>query len=176
MYIPAIPSLRWAKIAVILSLVSITLLLLKYSYISFYQSSNFIQSLLDYPEFSTIFFGMTTCMFLFAGAGAVDISVSTCSLKASFVICKNPSHYDNTSILFVLLELILVLFHSSYYMYFVWQVTLPSFFCGFCLLHLSYKVSLLMLYQMLWSLLLELRLYLDKDLRWKERWCISGKA
>ena len=97
-------------------------------------------------------FDMTACMFSFvAGAGAADISMSVCSysLEASSVICKNPSHSDNASILFILLELVLVLFCSLYYTCFVQQVTLSSFICGFCLLHLSYKVSSLILYQML---------------------------
>ena len=68
-------------------------------------------------------FGMTAYTFSFAGAGAgaADISVSVCLylLKASFVICKDPSCSDNTSILFVLLELILVPFCSLYYTCFV---------------------------------------------------------
>ena len=68
-------------------------------------------------------FGMTAYMFLFTGAGAsaVDISVSVCLylLEASFVIYKNPSRSNNVSILFVLLELILVLFCSLYYIYFI---------------------------------------------------------
>jgi len=43
-------------------------------------------------------------------AGAVDISVSIGSwfVKASSLICKDPSCSDNTSISFVLLELVLV--------------------------------------------------------------------
>jgi len=43
-------------------------------------------------------------------AGAVDISVSICSLlvEASSLICKDPSYSNNTFILFVLLELVLV--------------------------------------------------------------------
>ena len=68
-------------------------------------------------------FSMTTITFSFAGAsaGTADISVSVClySLEASSVICKDPSRSDNISMLFVLLELVLVLFCSLYYMCFV---------------------------------------------------------
>ena len=66
-------------------------------------------------------------MFLFvatAGAGVFNISsVSIClySLKASSVICKDPSLSDNASILFVLLELVLVSFHSLHYMCFIFD-------------------------------------------------------
>jgi len=62
-----------------------------------------------------MFFSIFACLFSFtAGAGAVDISVSIhlSLLEASSVICKDPSCSDNASILFVLLELILVLSHS----------------------------------------------------------------
>ncbi len=56
-----------------------------------------------------------------AVAGATDISVSVClysSVEASLLICKDPSHSDNASILFVLLELVLSS-HSLYYTFFV---------------------------------------------------------
>ena len=46
-----------------------------------------------------------------AGASATDISVSVgsySSVEASSLICKDPSHSDSTSILFALLELVLV--------------------------------------------------------------------
>ena len=74
-------------------------------------------------------FSIIACTFLFAGTGAVDIFVFVFSylLEASSVICKDSSHFNNASILFILLELILVSFYSLYYMCFVWQVTLPSF-------------------------------------------------
>ena len=54
-------------------------------------------------------------------AGASNISVSVClySSKASSVICRNPSLSDNTSISFVLLELVLVPLHSFHYICFV---------------------------------------------------------
>jgi len=136
----------------ILLLVSMTLLLLKYNCIPFHQSSNFVWSPLNYSGSGTMLFGITTCTFSFvASAGAADISVSvySYSFEASFVICRDSSCSDNIFILFILLELVLVLFHSLYYMCFVRQVTLPSFVQGFCPLHLSCKVSLLMLYQIL---------------------------
>ena len=77
-YIPTIPPLRWARIAVILLSVSMTLLLLKNNCIPLYQSSNFVQSPSNYPESDTMFFGVTTYTFLLisAGASATDISVS----------------------------------------------------------------------------------------------------
>jgi len=77
-------------------------------------------------------------------AGAVDISVSICLLfEASSLICKDPSHSDNVSISFVLLELILVS-HSLHYMlwdalninnfyflFFYFSILLLFFFCFF---------------------------------------------
>ena len=54
--------------------------------------------------------------------GAVDISVSICSLlvEASLLICKDPSRSDNASILFVLLELVLTS-HSYCYTCFIFS-------------------------------------------------------
>ena len=103
--------LRQAKIAVILSSVSKTLLLLRNNLISLYQSSNFVQSLLNHPRSGTILFGITACIFWFVCAGVSNISMSNHSslLETSSVICKNPSHSDNVSILSVYLELVLVL-------------------------------------------------------------------
>ena len=73
-----------------------------------------------------MFFGILAHLFSFtvgagAGAGAVDISVSVLSslFEASYVICKDPSHSDNASILFVLLELVLVPLCSLHYMCFI---------------------------------------------------------
>ncbi len=45
------------------------------------------------------------------GASVTDISVSVCLsfIEASYAICKDPSHSDNTSILSVCLELVVVL-------------------------------------------------------------------
>ena len=122
-YIPTILSLRQAKIAVILSLVSITLLLLRNSLISLHQSLNFVQSLSNHSGFSIIFLSIIACLFLLlvACAGVSDISVSAGSylFKTFSMICKDPSYSDNIFILFVLLELVLVLFYSFYYMCFI---------------------------------------------------------
>ena len=151
-YIPAISPLRRARIAVILLSVFMTLLLLRYNCIPLHQSSNFVWFLLNHPRSGTMLFSITAYTFLFiAGAGAADISVSVClySLEAFSVICKDSSYSNNASILFVLLELILVPLCSLHYTCFVQQVTLPSFICGFCSLYLSCKVSLLILCQML---------------------------
>jgi len=51
-------------------------------------------------------------VFVITGAGAIDIASSDHSVvlsKVLFVICKNPSRSDSTSMLSILLELILVL-------------------------------------------------------------------
>ena len=98
----------------ILSLVSITLLLLRNNLIPLHQSSNFDQSLSNHPGSSTIFFGNSVCMLFIAvsGAGTTDISSIVICLylsEASSVICKDPNCSDNASISFVLLELVLVL-------------------------------------------------------------------
>ena len=60
-------------------------------------------------------------MFLLVAAGSVDISVSIhlSLLEASSVIFKNPSLSDNTLILFIFLELVLVRLHSLHYTYFI---------------------------------------------------------
>ena len=129
----------------ILSSVLLTLLLLRNNLIPLYQSSNFVQLLSNYSGSRTMLLGIPADSFTTgATAGAVDISVSICSLlvEASWLICKDPSHSNNTSISFVLLELILVS-HSLHYMCFVSrQVTLSSIIC----IHLSCKVSSSMLY------------------------------
>ena len=131
----------------ILSSVLLTLLLLRNNLIPLHQSSNFVQSPSNHPGSRTMLLGIPANSFTTgATAGAVDISVSICSLlvEASWLICKDPSHSDNASISFVLLELVLAS-HSLYYMCFVsQQVTLSSIVC----IHLSCKVSSLMLYQM----------------------------
>jgi len=53
--------------------------------------------------------------------------------KVLFVICKDPSHSDDASILSVLLELVLVLLCNLHYMCFIYclAVTLPNFVHGF---------------------------------------------
>ena len=94
----------------ILSLVSMTLLLLRNNCIFLYQSSNFFQSLLNYHGSMTILFSVTACMFLFIVAGASNISLSVCLfvlLEALFMIFKNSSLSDSTLILSILHELIL---------------------------------------------------------------------
>ena len=109
----------------ILSLVSMTLLLLRNSLIPLHQSSNFVQSPSNHSKSSTIFFSIPACIFLLtpaaAGAGADDISVSIhlSLLETSSVICKDPSRSDSASILFILLELVLVPLHSLHYTCFV---------------------------------------------------------
>jgi len=93
-------SLRWVKIAVILLSVSITLLLLRNSLISLYQSLNFVLSLLNYSGSGTILLGNPTYLFC-SCTGAVNISfvyfILAC--KVSLVIFKDLSHSDNASIL-----------------------------------------------------------------------------
>ena len=105
----------------ILSLVSMTLLLLRNSHIPLHQSSNFVRSLSSHPGSGTIFFGIPADIFLpistamGAGAGAVDISVSIHSLvsfEASSVICRDPNLSDNASKSFVHLKLILFVLRS----------------------------------------------------------------
>ena len=124
-YIPTILSLRQAKIAVILSLVSITLLLLRNSLISLHQSSNFVWLLSNYSGSSTMFLGIPACVFsLFtADTGVINISISVClfSLEAFSMIFRDPSHSDNASILFVLLELVLICLCSLHYTCFVFN-------------------------------------------------------
>ena len=109
----------------ILLSVSMTLLLLRNNLISLHQSSNFVWSLSNHPGSDTMFFGILAYPFLLtvtASASAVDISsvvIHLYLLEASSVICKDPSCSDNASILFILLELVLVPLHSLYYTCFV---------------------------------------------------------
>ena len=70
-YMPTTPPLSWAKITVILSLVSMTLLLLRNNYISLHQSLNFVWSPSNHPRSGTMFFGIPACMFSL-------ITASTC--------------------------------------------------------------------------------------------------
>ena len=107
----------------ILSLISMTLLLLRNNLIPLHQSSNFVWLPSNYSGSGTMFFSIPACPFLLTvTAGTIDISsVVVCLylLEASSVICKDSSHSDNASILFILLELVLVPLHSLYYTYFV---------------------------------------------------------
>ena len=143
-YIPATPPLRWARITVILSLISIILLLLRNNCIPLYQSLNFVWSPLNHPGSGTMLFDITAYIFLFSGT---DISVFVCSylFEVSSLICRDPSHSNNTLILSVLLELVLVPLCSLHYIYFVQQMVLSNFVHGYYPLHFSCKVSLLML-------------------------------
>ena len=115
----------------ILSLVSMTLLLLRNSHIPLHQSSNFIWSPSNYPGSGTIFLGNSACPFSwYVVTGATDISVSVCLslVEASLLIYKDPSHSDNASILFVLLELILTS-RSYCYMCFIFLTDNAVLFC-----------------------------------------------
>ena len=104
--------LRHARITMILLSVSMTLLLLRNNCIFFYQSSNFVWSLSNYPGSRTILLGTTTYTFSLISTGATNISSSDHSFissKASFVIFNNPSLSDSASISFILYKLILSL-------------------------------------------------------------------
>ena len=154
-YIPATPPLRQARIAVILSSVPITLLLLRNSLIPLHQSSNFDRSPSNHPGSGTILFGNPAYTFSLATAaavaGATDISVSVrsySSVEVSSLICKDPSRSDNTSISFALLEPVLSSRSLNYTCFILQQITLSRFICRSALLHLSCKVSSLTLYQM----------------------------
>ena len=75
-----------------------------------------------------MFLGITAYLFMFVitGTSATDIASSDCSIvltKISFVICKDPSHSDSASMLFILLELILVLLvvYATHVLFIVWQ-------------------------------------------------------
>ena len=124
------PSLRWARIAVILLSVSVTLLLLKNNLIPLHYSSNFIQSPSNYLRSGIIPFGISACIFSLVTTGAVNIVVSVCLYlleTSSSEIFKDSNLFDNISISFVLLEPILICLHSFHYICFVfWQVTLSS--------------------------------------------------
>ena len=62
-YMPATPPLRHARIAIILSSVSMTLSLLRNSLIPLYQSSNFVWLPSNHPGSGTIFFGIPTLIY-----------------------------------------------------------------------------------------------------------------
>ena len=98
----------------ILSLVSITLLLLRNNHISLHQSLNFVLFSLNHSESGTMFLDITACSLLFivTSASAADISLFNCLYipsKALFVICKDPSLSNSVSISSIYLELVLVL-------------------------------------------------------------------
>jgi len=74
-----------------------------------------------------MFLGNSACPFswlvpaIVAGATDISMSVHLSLVEAFIVICKDPSHSDNASISFVLLELIVVSSHSYCYTYFVFS-------------------------------------------------------
>ena len=109
-YILTIPPLRYARIAIILLSVSMTLLLLINNLIPLYQSVNFVQSPSNYLGSIIILLCIIACMFSFAGIGTTDISLSDylpVYSEALFVIFNDSSLSDSTFILFVLYELVL---------------------------------------------------------------------
>jgi len=69
---------------------------------------------ITHPGSGTMFLSITACLLLFivAGTGATNISLSDHSFvssEASFIIYKDPSLSDSTSMSSVYLELVLVL-------------------------------------------------------------------
>jgi len=128
---PATHPLRQAKITVILSLVSMTLLLLRNNRISLYQFSNFVLFPSNHSRSGTMFLGITACLLVFivTGTGATDIASSDHSVvlsEVSFVICKDSSCSDNASMLSVLLELILVLLCGLHHTCFIYCSAVAS--------------------------------------------------
>ena len=103
-----------------------------------------------------MFLGITACLFMFivTSTSAIDIASSdhfVVSSEVLFMICKDSSYSNSVSILSILLELVLVLLCGLHHMCFIYclAITLPNFVCGLITIHLSCKVSLTMLYQML---------------------------
>ena len=80
------PSLNQTNIAVILSSVVITLLLLRNRQISLYQFSNFILFLSNYLRSRTILFSITACAVLWYFAGAINISSDVSDVASSVVL------------------------------------------------------------------------------------------
>ena len=105
----------------ILSSVPLTLLFLRNNLIPLHQSSNFVQLPSNHPGSRTMLLSILANLFT-AGvaAGAINISVSIYSslVETSWLICKDSSHSNNASILFVLLELVLASC-SLHYMCFI---------------------------------------------------------
>ena len=78
-----------------------------------------------------MFLGITVCLLVFivTGTGATDIASSDRSVvssEVSFVICKDSSRSDSASMLFVLLELVLVLFCGLHHTYFIYCSAVAS--------------------------------------------------
>ena len=103
---PAIPSLRQARIVMILSSVFMILLLLRNNLIFLHQSSNFVLPLLNHPGLGIMFLSTLACLlFSCVGTGTVDISIVYLVIlsEASSMICKDPSLSDNILISFSVL-------------------------------------------------------------------------
>jgi len=97
--------LRQVRIAVILSSIVVTLLLLRNNQIPFHQSLNFVLFLLNYSGSRTMLLDITVYSLYTASASAINIlsilSISVVSSEVfSSVILNDPSCSDNTSILF----------------------------------------------------------------------------
>ena len=106
-YILTIPPLKYARIAMILLSVFMTLLLLMNNLIPLY---HFVQSPSNYLGSITILLSIIACIFSFAGIGTTDISLSDylpVYSEALFVIFNDSSLSDSAFILFVLYELVL---------------------------------------------------------------------
>ena len=93
-----------------------------------------------------MFLGMTAYLLVFVvtSTGAIDIASSDHSIvlfKVLFVIYKDPSCSDNTSMLSVLL---CGLYHTCFIYHLA--VTLPNFIYELITIHLSYKISSVILY------------------------------
>ena len=150
----ATPPLRWARIAMILSLVSMTLLLLRNNLIPLHQSLNFVLSLLNHSRSGTMFLGTPACpLFPCVDTGAIDISsvYSIVLSETSFVICKNSSYSDNVSISLSWYQLIFVSCGLTTYILFFPIVKPSIILCRLTTSVLSFcKVSLPTIYQMLW--------------------------
>ena len=109
-------------------MVATILLLLRNNCISFHQSSNFVWFLLNYSGSRTILFGIIAYTFSFVVTDIIDISLFVHSLllfETLFVIFEDSSLFDNTSISFILYELVLSL-HDLYHMCFVCFLVVTS--------------------------------------------------
>ena len=166
----------------ILLLVFMTLLFLRKSYIPFYQSLNFVLSLSNYSGSGTMLFGITaySLVFIITGTYATDITSSNCSIVSSeilFMIYKDPSLSNSTSMLSVLLELVLVLLCGLHHMCFIYHLSVALSNFVHRLLHYTSLVRwACQCFTKCYNLSSELRLYLGKDLRREKGRCISGKA
>ena len=108
-YIFMTHSLSQTSTVIILSLVAMTLLLLRNNQISFYQSSNFIQSPSNYPRSETMLLGITAYSVVLYTTSTSTVNISSISDVTGFivlfpskvyssVILNDLSTSDNTSI------------------------------------------------------------------------------